>query len=514
MRRDVLHRRRAMTAPLATALALAGLGTCSGAFFGTQAAAADDSVTIQHVVLRDGRVLDGIQHGRVFDCYDLASGHMIGTITKVFPEDIVTSEDETIHVLPAGAVTETAADAAAPTTGATATGHGLGGKWGTSYKAALASAKRTGRPLLILFTFDDAPGKSFDDDIGQDAGFKDWSKDRLVLLRIDLGKDQLPLLKTQDDDLVRVHHVTDHPQLVVCNPDGKELLRSSYHGNGADAWLPGFHKQVDAAAPPPVADALPAPEKSPVPAIPASPVVTQPAAPAPPGASVAPTSLPPAAPAPVASAPIPVAPAPTPPPVATPPPASTPPVAVQPAPTPVAPTPVAAPPIAPSPVTAPPPAPAPVAVTPPVRPGTPPPAPAPSQPPPAAAADNLTQLTVAQTQAPTVPTALLGTWVPDPAVLSTDPLQNLKQLGSGLSLTITATSVTYTVADQIDPDLTHQFAILAVTRDTVILRAFLHRGVDSLQRLGFAYRDGRIYLPFPGQTGQQKPTMLVLIPKP
>jgi hypothetical protein len=497
-----------MTASLAAPLAF--FGAFFGAFVGAQAAAADDSITIQHVVLRDGRVLDGIQHGRVFDCYDLASGHMIGTITKVYPEDIVTSEDETIHVLPAGAVTATAADAAAPATGASATGHGLGGKWGTSYKAALASAKRTGRPLLILFTFDDAPGKSFDDDIGQDPGFKDWAKDRLVLLRIDLGKDQLPLLKTQDDDLVRVHHVTEHPQLVVCNQDGKELLRSSYHGNGADAWLPIFRIQVDTAAPPPLADSLPNPEKSPVPAIPASPVVAQPAAPAAPAVTVPPKSIPPAAPAPVANAPIPVAPAPVAPPVVTPPPVSTPPVAVQPAPTPVAPTPVAAPPITPTPVTAPPPAPAPVAASP-----APLPAPAPTQPPPPPpAADDLTPLTVAQNPAPTVPAALIGTWVPDPAVLSADPLRNIKQLASGLTLTITATSVTYAVADQIDPDVTHQFAILAVTPDTVILRAFLHRGVDSLERLGFAYRDGRIYLPCPGQTGPQKPTMLVLIPKP
>jgi hypothetical protein len=255
-------------------------------------AAVDETITIHHVLLRDGRTLDGLQHGRVFDCYDLATGHMIGTINHVFPEDIISSEDETINVLPIGA------DAPAPVAGGPAggaasgpqTGHGLAGKWGTSYKAALASAKRTGRPLLMLFTYDDDPGKLFDEEVGQAAPWKDWVKDRLVLLRLDLGKDQQPVLKKQDDELVRVHKVAsdhggDHPYLLLCDSDGKELMHTTYHGNGVDAWLPDFQKSVlpflppppapEAAKPPQVANATPDP------ATPDAPKATPPAAEAP-----------------------------------------------------------------------------------------------------------------------------------------------------------------------------------------------------------------------------------------
>jgi len=217
-RDEVRQGRLRMTSPGRIAMGAIAASALVVAFAGGKAAAADETVTVQHVLLRDGRTLDGIQHGRVFDCYDLATGHMVGTINRVFPEDIISSEDETINVLPVGAVAPAANGEASGNPTGSATGHGLGGKWGSSYKVALASAKRTGRPLLILFTFDDDPGKIFDDDLGTSAAFKDWAKERLVLLRIDLGKDQLPLLKKQDDDQARLHHVSDHPHIVVCDP--------------------------------------------------------------------------------------------------------------------------------------------------------------------------------------------------------------------------------------------------------------------------------------------------------
>jgi protein disulfide-isomerase len=111
--------------------------------------------------------------------------------------------------------------------------------WGTDYNAALASALKENRNVLLDFTGSDWCGwcvKLKRDTFDQPA-FKEYADKNLVLVEIDFpqGKSQKPEVKRQNDALQQQYQVQGFPTLVLLDPQGKIIKQQS-------GYIPGGPK--------------------------------------------------------------------------------------------------------------------------------------------------------------------------------------------------------------------------------------------------------------------------------
>jgi protein disulfide-isomerase len=118
---------------------------------------------------------------------------------------------------------------------------GANGEWTADFKAALASAKATGRPILIDFTGSDWCGwcMKLHEQVFDTADFKAWASKSAVLMVADFPRrKELPAeVKAQNDELANKYPIEGYPTIVVIDANGKELGRSGYLDGGAKAWI-------------------------------------------------------------------------------------------------------------------------------------------------------------------------------------------------------------------------------------------------------------------------------------
>ena len=117
--------------------------------------------------------------------------------------------------------------------------------WGDDYKAALATAAKENKKVLLDFTGSDWCGwciKLKKETFDQPA-FKDYADKNLVLVEIDFpqGKSQSPAVKAQNNSLQEQYKVQGFPTLVVLDPQGKVIKQQSGYIPGGPAgfisWL-------------------------------------------------------------------------------------------------------------------------------------------------------------------------------------------------------------------------------------------------------------------------------------
>ena len=111
--------------------------------------------------------------------------------------------------------------------------------WSDDYKAALATAAKEKKNVLLDFTGSDWCGwciKLKKETFDQPA-FKDYADKNLVLVEIDFpqGKSQGPEVKKQNDALQQQYQVQGFPTLVLLDPQGKVIKQKS-------GYIPGGPK--------------------------------------------------------------------------------------------------------------------------------------------------------------------------------------------------------------------------------------------------------------------------------
>lgn len=113
--------------------------------------------------------------------------------------------------------------------------------WLTSYEDALATAERTGRPILTIFTGSDwCPHcRTLEEKVLFTEAFRRWSHDRLVLLMIDLPQQGISQEERQIRSRVCIKYgVRTFPSALLIAPDGAKItVQSGYKGQAADAWI-------------------------------------------------------------------------------------------------------------------------------------------------------------------------------------------------------------------------------------------------------------------------------------
>ena len=114
--------------------------------------------------------------------------------------------------------------------------------WGDDYKAALATAAKENKKVLLDFTGSDWCGwciKLKKETFDQPA-FKDYADKDLVLVEVDFpqGKSQSPEVKKQNNALQEQYQVQGFPTLVVLDPQGKVIKqRSGYIPGGPKGFI-------------------------------------------------------------------------------------------------------------------------------------------------------------------------------------------------------------------------------------------------------------------------------------
>jgi len=121
------------------------------------------------------------------------------------------------------------------------TGELTPGTWGTDYKQALETAKKTGKSILIDFTGSDWCGwcMKLDKEVFSQQAFIDYSKGNLVLLKLDFPKKiaQTEAVKKQNNDLAQKFNIEGFPTIILLDKDGNYVDKTGYQQGGAESYV-------------------------------------------------------------------------------------------------------------------------------------------------------------------------------------------------------------------------------------------------------------------------------------
>ncbi|MEY3203845.1 MAG: Disulfide bond reductase DsbH precursor [Planctomycetota bacterium] len=123
-----------------------------------------------------------------------------------------------------------------------------GETWHSSYETALAAATDSGRPVLTVFTGSDwcVHCRHLEENVLHTATFKDWARDRVVLLMIDLPQQGISQQERQQRSQVCIKYgIRTFPSVLLIAPDGSKITaQSGYKGQTAATWVASLDGHV------------------------------------------------------------------------------------------------------------------------------------------------------------------------------------------------------------------------------------------------------------------------------
>ncbi len=108
--------------------------------------------------------------------------------------------------------------------------------WETDFKKASATAKASGKYMLLDFSGSDWCGwciRLEKEVFSQDA-FKDFTEESLVCVLVDFprAKEQTKELKQQNQALARKYGIKGYPTIIILSPDGESVGKTGYLQGG------------------------------------------------------------------------------------------------------------------------------------------------------------------------------------------------------------------------------------------------------------------------------------------
>ena len=105
------------------------------------------------------------------------------------------------------------------------------GGWGDDYKAALATAAKENKKVLLDFTGSDWCGWCIrlKKETFEQPAFKEYADNNLILVEVDFpqGRTLPNTVKMQNDGLQEQYQVQGFPTLVLLSPEGKVIKQKS-----------------------------------------------------------------------------------------------------------------------------------------------------------------------------------------------------------------------------------------------------------------------------------------------
>jgi len=129
---------------------------------------------------------------------------------------------------------------AAPAVAQTASGPAT---WQTSLPAALAQAKASQKPVLVVFSGSDwcKPCMQLKQEVFDQPEFSQYAQDKFVLARFDFPRNKKNALpkdqtKASEEAAAQLNKEGAFPAVVLLSPEGKVLARTGYRPGGAAAY--------------------------------------------------------------------------------------------------------------------------------------------------------------------------------------------------------------------------------------------------------------------------------------
>lgn len=134
---------------------------------------------------------------------------------------------------------------------AAAAANGPSEGWMTSYKEALAKAKKEKKLVLADFTGSDWCSwcSKLKTEVFDTPEFKAWAEKNVVLLEIDFPR-QKPIaedLKKQNEELQKEFKVDGYPTILFLDSSGKKKGKMGYEAGGPKVWIEMAQKLIDKA---------------------------------------------------------------------------------------------------------------------------------------------------------------------------------------------------------------------------------------------------------------------------
>jgi len=122
--------------------------------------------------------------------------------------------------------------------------------WQTDMEKAAATAKASGRYMLLDFTGSDWCGwcMKLDAEVFSQKAFREYAEKNLVCVKIDFPRRiSLPEdLKKQNDALLSKYAVRGFPTIIILSPSGETVGRTGYQPGGADSYVRHLKSIIDA----------------------------------------------------------------------------------------------------------------------------------------------------------------------------------------------------------------------------------------------------------------------------
>jgi len=115
--------------------------------------------------------------------------------------------------------------------------------WQTSLPAALAQAKASQKPVLVVFSGSDwcKPCMQLKQEVFDQPEFSQYAQDKFVLARFDFPRNKKNALpkdqaKQSEEAAAQLNREGAFPAVVLLSPEGKVLARTGYRPGGAAAY--------------------------------------------------------------------------------------------------------------------------------------------------------------------------------------------------------------------------------------------------------------------------------------
>ena len=113
--------------------------------------------------------------------------------------------------------------------------------WETDFQKASASAKESGKYLLLDFSGSDWCGWciKLEKEVFKKSVFKKYAKDNLVCVLLDFPKNkkQSKKLKKQNAELAKTYGIRGYPTVIVLSPDGELVDKTGYKKGGPKVYV-------------------------------------------------------------------------------------------------------------------------------------------------------------------------------------------------------------------------------------------------------------------------------------
>jgi thiol-disulfide isomerase/thioredoxin len=113
--------------------------------------------------------------------------------------------------------------------------------WSTSYRSALAQARKEQRNVFLFFTGSDWCGwcKRLEAEILSTKEFGDYAKEKLILVKLDYPKhtEQSEDLRNQNSALATQYNITRFPTVIILNPLGRAVKILGYQEGGPGPFI-------------------------------------------------------------------------------------------------------------------------------------------------------------------------------------------------------------------------------------------------------------------------------------